>query len=96
MVKTLITAVMATTLTASLALAAPFTIQTDDDVLFLRCTDMYGVANCEAIFPTLDEVYRCIAFDVAGKSLAVASAIGGMLVYPDLDASLIADVKCRM
>jgi hypothetical protein len=93
--KTIITAVLATALSTSMLLAAPFTIQTDDEVLFIRCTDMFGTASCEAIFPDLDEVYRCIALDVEGKPLAVTAAIGGSLMYADLNASLVADIKCR-
>ena len=94
--KTLLTAVMATALSTSMATAAPFTIETDDNVLFIRCTDnLGGTVFCEVIFPDLEVIYSCIALDAEDKPLAVTAAISGMLMYPNLSASLIADIKCR-
>jgi len=70
-------------------------IEMDDGVKFIRCTDMFGIAKCDIIFEISTNYYDCIAFDATEAPLATGTGFGGSVMFPDLDASLIADVKCR-
>ena len=82
-------------LSATPLVAEQITIETNDNVMFIRCVDQFGFAQCEMIFEFNDEYYDCIAFDADGKPLATGTGQGGSVTFPELDASLVADVKCR-
>lgn len=88
-------------LIAGMVLSAPplaaeqITIETNDNVMFIRCVDQFGFAQCEMIFESNDEYYDCIAFDAGGKPLATGTGNGGSVMFSELDAALVADVKCR-
>lgn len=89
-------AACALSLIATHATAETITLEMEDGVLFLRCTDMFGVANCEVILPDVDAMYSCIAFDGSGKPIAQVPTFGdGMALFPELDAELVSTIKCR-
>lgn len=82
-------------LSATPVAAEQITIETNDNAMFIRCVDQYGFAQCEMIFESKDEYYDCIAFDGDGKPLATGTGQGGSVIFAELDATLVADVKCR-
>ena len=71
------------------------TIETNDGVHLIRCIDQFGFARCEMIFESEAEYCNCIAFDADGAPLATSIGSGSFVRFADLDASLVADVRCR-
>lgn len=75
--------------------AGQIIIETNDNVMFIRCIDNYGLAQCEMIFESNNEYYDCIAFDSDGRPRATGIGTGGSVTFQELDAALVADVQCR-
>jgi hypothetical protein len=70
-------------------------IETDESALLIRCIDQFGFAKCEMIFESKDKFYECIAFDTDRKPIATGVGSGGSVMFAELDAAIVADVKCR-
>lgn len=66
------------------------------EVRMIRCTDMFGTANCEVTSPSPMGLVSCTAFDAAGAVIARASGFGASgVLFPDLSASAIASLDCE-
>ncbi len=68
-------------LSATPIAAEQITIETNDNVMFIRCVDQFGFAQCEMIFESNDELYDCIAFNADGKPLATGTGNGGSVMF---------------
>ncbi len=78
--------------------AETITFEANEGVRFIRCTDVYGDAVCETIFPAEEASRRhlCVALDAGGEPLASdVGVLDSLLIYRDLDAQAVADVVCR-
>ena len=81
---------------ATHAIAETITFETDDTVVVVRSYDQYGTAVVEFIGEA-GSIYQCVAFDSAEKPIATTVAMSdmGMIMFENLSAEDVTDVKCR-
>lgn len=67
------------------------------DVKLIRCTDIFGDANCEVLTPAANDMVSCVAMDKDRQVMARSVGVSGAgVTFLGLDAGQIASLDCQI